>query len=426
MKKIFALFFIITLKIFANGGPIDGSVFHKTGDIILLKHANITLIKEDLKIKLKGDYSYVMVTYVLKNKAYSKEDITYGFPVEFMTDSDWRVDEDLLSSFKFSINDKQIPFKSQTDLSVFKSEVESFANEKVSVKRKWHVMNFSLEEDETITLKVSYKVKNSFLDWSTSKSFFENYDDRKFIYDFSPAHKWGNGKVQTMNIELDAREVINKGGKLEFKGIELKENEGVYSLSKSNFDLKKELPLYVSYRNKTEKYSKFLLKKRINKKYLKKIKVSSQLKGNYKKSYLFDGNFNTAWVEGKKGAGIGEKIEIELDNYNLAAICLVNGYTKNANTYLENNRLKKIKVEKEFIDYNDPNKTQSSSFEKTFEDKKFSSINTDNFYDLVTKVADFGDGYLKIKKVTITILEVYKGTKYNDTCITELFLLGYR
>ncbi|WP_442265729.1 NADase-type glycan-binding domain-containing protein [Tenacibaculum sp. ZS6-P6] len=426
MKKIFALFFIITLKIFANGGPIDGSTFHKTGDIILMEHASVKLINEDLKIKLEGDYSYVMVNYVLKNIGYSKEDITYGFPVEFITDSDWGFDEDLLSNFNFSINAKQLPFKSQIDLSVFESETRNFDNEKVSVKRKWHVMNFSIEKDEIITVKVSYKVKNSFTDWSTSKSFFENYDDRKFIYDFSPAHKWGNGTVQTMNIQVDATEVINKGGKLEFKGIELQENEGVYSLSKSNFDLKKELPLFVSYRNESEKYSKFLLKNRIDKKYLKKIKVSSQLKGNYKKSHLFDGNFKTVWVEGKKGAGIGEKIEVELDNYNLAAICLVNGYTKNASTYLENNRLKKIKVEMEFVDYNDPKKTQTSSFEKTFEDKKYSSINTNNFYDLVTKVGDFGEGYLKIKKVTITILEVYKGTKYNDTCITELFLLGYR
>ncbi len=41
-------------------------------------------------------------------------------------------------------------------------------------------------------------------------------------------------------------------------------------------------------------------------------------------------------------------------------------------------------------------------------------------------IGDYGDGYAKVRKITITILEVYEGTKYSDTCISEVLLLGYR
>ena len=40
-------------------------------------------------------------------------------------------------------------------------------------------------------------------------------------------------------------------------------------------------------------------------------------------------------------------------------------------------------------------------------------------------VANYGDSYQKVRKITMTVLEVYKGSKYSDTCISEVLLLGY-
>ncbi len=428
MKKLFTLLFLsIILKTFANGGPIDGSVFYKTGDIVLMKYAGIKLIKENLKIKLDGDYSLVTVNYILENKSSYKKGITYGFPVELLANSDWgEEEEDFLVDIKFSMNVNVLPLKSQTDLSEFKSEVKDFKENEVSVKRRWYVVEFSIEKEETIQLTVSYKVKNSFIDWATSKSFFENYDERKFIYDFTPAHKWGNGSVESMNIEVDASKIIANGGKVNIKGVSLSKNKGIYNLTENNFDLKNALPLYISYENKSKNFSKRVLKHRISEKHIKKVKVSSKLRGDYEKENLFDINFNTAWVEGKRGPGIGEKIEIELDNYKVAAICLINGYSKNAEVFKKNNRLKKIKVDTEMIDYEDASKIIKQSKEIIFKDKKFKEINLNNFYHLNETVEDYGGFLLKVKKITITILEVYRGTTYNDTCISELFLLGYK
>jgi len=75
---LFALLLNIDVK--ANGGLVDGSAVYRTGDIVLIKQANIKLEKETLKIKLYGDYSIVNVKYLLKNNSYSKIDVTYGFP----------------------------------------------------------------------------------------------------------------------------------------------------------------------------------------------------------------------------------------------------------------------------------------------------------------------------------------------------------
>ncbi len=427
MKKrlvILVLFFV--LKIFANGGPIDGSVFYKTGDIVLMKYAEVKLLKEDLNIKIEGDYSWVTVQYMLTNTSSYNKEITYGFPVELLARSDWGEEKAPVSNMKFIINGKRVPFESQTDLSTFTSEVKGFSGEEVLIKRKWHVIDFSVEEDETVTLQVSYKVKNSFIDWATSKSFFENYDERKFIYDFRAAGKWGKGYVNTMNIVIDASTVTNNGGDIKIKGLDVVNDKGIYRFSSTNFDLKNSSSLYISYKNDSEKFSKYVLAHRIAKKHIKKVSVSSKLRGSYGKENLFDNDFKTAWVEGKKGAGIGEKIEIELDNYNLASICLINGYTKNKEVYTKNNRLKKVKLEVEIVDYEDETKTKKNSKEIEFEDKEFTEITPLNFLSLSEIVDDYGEGFYKMKKVTITILEVYRGTAYNDTCISELFLLGYK
>ena len=63
--------------------------------------------------------------------------------------------------------------------------------------------------------------------------------------------------------------------------------------------------------------------------------TASSLLDNYPVSNILDHNFETAWVEGKKGHGIGEKIRIELSNpIQLFQIIIMNGYQKSLKTSL--------------------------------------------------------------------------------------------
>lgn len=106
------------------------------------------------------------------------------------------------------------------------------------------------------------------------------------------------------------------------------------------------------------------------------------------------------WVEGVDGSGVGEWLEIiyEKPKNN---IVILNGYVdlKKLNLYKDNNRVKKFRVSS--LDSGEP-----FDFEIELEDKvKF------QYFKLPRNA----------EKIRLEILEVYKGRKWDDTCVTGLF-----
>lgn len=103
------------------------------------------------------------------------------------------------------------------------------------------------------------------------------------------------------------------------------------------------------------------------------------------------------WVEGAKGNGINETISIEFNNP-VYSFSILNGYAdvQNMKLFKENSRVKKLKVE---------DLTNKLEYTMAFEDKVYFN-------------------YLELSKpsnsIKLTILEVYEGTKYQDTCISAL------
>lgn len=105
------------------------------------------------------------------------------------------------------------------------------------------------------------------------------------------------------------------------------------------------------------------------------------------------------WVEGKSDAGIGEYIEFDIDGWkqHYPDIYILNGYVAPDKPALfkENNRIKKALIEtdsglKKIVEFRDQ--------------VEFTGIKlTEN-----------------TSHVKITILEVYEGTKYNDTCLSSI------
>ena len=68
LKLLIIGIILIPVNSFANGGPVDISHFRKTGNIRLLRKADISLVKESLKIKIIGDYTEIEVDYNLKKQ----------------------------------------------------------------------------------------------------------------------------------------------------------------------------------------------------------------------------------------------------------------------------------------------------------------------------------------------------------------------
>lgn len=136
-----------------------------------------------------------------------------------------------------------------------------------------------------------------------------------------------------------------------------------------------------------------------------RVTASSTLPASKNNTYFpsnaVDVNKSTAWVEGAPDAGIGEWISFENNvAKEISSIQIYNGYTKNEEVFWANNRLKKIRIE---FSNDDP------------------------------IIVILNDGYergntvclnktIKTTSLKITILDVYKGQKYDDTCLSEIWV----
>jgi hypothetical protein len=131
---------------------------------------------------------------------------------------------------------------------------------------------------------------------------------------------------------------------------------------------------------------------------VQQIKASSTLPSKGTQTYdvknLLNGDTSTAWCEGVKGNGEGETILLDLGSLQkVNGIEVTNGYVKSEKSYRENNRVEKLKLE-----FSDGSTLEMNDFNTR---KKFKEpINT---------------SFIKL-----TILSVERGTKYQDTCMSEI------
>ena len=142
------------------------------------------------------------------------------------------------------------------------------------------------------------------------------------------------------------------------------------------------------------------------------VKASSSLQAEkglvYKAENANDISYKTAWVEGRSDEGIGEYLEYYFKNNSprVTKIIISNGYMKSETAWKNNNRVKKLKL---YVNGN-----------------LYGVLNLDDSRtDQVFEIGTFGhnkNGKDLIFK--FEILEVYKGDKFNDTAITEIYFDG--
>jgi len=118
--------------------------------------------------------------------------------------------------------------------------------------------------------------------------------------------------------------------------------------------------------------------------------------GTYLPENLLDNNPATCWVEAGEGDGCGEEIILTLNkNTSIKSIAIRNGYGK-PEFWQANNRVKEIEVASE-----------NSSFIATLKDLPDEQT--------ITPPSDF-----KCTRILFRIKSVYKGSKFNDTALSEI------
>jgi len=126
-----------------------------------------------------------------------------------------------------------------------------------------------------------------------------------------------------------------------------------------------------------------------------------------------DFNVNTAWVEGKSGHGIGEYLEYSFDmasvekdhRLGITTLIIANGYKKSRSAWSANSRVKKLKV---YLDQ-----------------KPYGIVELlDRFEFQTVNIGELPLPQTGTMTLRFEILEVFPGTKYEDTAISELLFDG--
>lgn len=117
---------------------------------------------------------------------------------------------------------------------------------------------------------------------------------------------------------------------------------------------------------------------------------------NFSPANLVDHNSETTWQEGEEDAGIGQKLTFTFtDSAIVSAIRLENGKRTSKEEFYENNRMASFRVFDEqpiLVELSDSEEVQYIIFENPIMEKQ----------------------------VTLIVDSVFGGTKWNDTCITEI------
>lgn len=122
----------------------------------------------------------------------------------------------------------------------------------------------------------------------------------------------------------------------------------------------------------------------------------------YSASNVLDSNYTTCWAEGASGSGINESIVLSAERkQHVSSIDIYNGLYTSSELFYKNNRIKDCRIEV----------SDGTCFDVTLDGDYYAQPNTVNFsYPIDTE-------YIKI-----TILSVYGGNKYDDTCVTEILV----
>lgn len=429
MKSCFKRFFSLVLffccisssSLFANGGIPWSYVDGSSGKITLTNDKDLHLKKEDLKIIFQDDKALVICEYNIENTSDEEKKIDFAFNIPVKVSNDY---SNYLSIYKIYDNGKAISHTSKCEI----LNDEPFGTEKII----WNLSKFSFEPKEIKQLKIVYRVRTN----TDGRYCTATASDNNFKYNLFPATSFDNGIVDEFNLTIDKTDVLIHEGKITFiKGIDIENDNSkfVQKYSFKNFDLHKNTEIVINYDIRGYYVGTYIddgFKRRFDATAASELHEGSIV---YSAKNLGDHDYKTTWAEGAQDSGKNQIIHVFLSDdiahgrppfvaHTVTHLYLLNGFRRDEKTYYENNRVKKIKLTL-WMD------NTKKSFEITLPDRPYAEVNDYN----IAYEADLLNTYLPLGRrgtiydanwFDIEILEVYPGTKYNDTCISEIVILN--
>ena len=481
MKKILfsllALAFLPAL-LHANGDPVISYSAHiRSCNPIPLKVTDVQVVREDLEISVSIPYSAVRVAYRLKNNSKKPIHVDYGFPVDFSGKAAGEygfegddMSEDLnevgvadraVRDIKFRLDGTDLSWTRADEVAktgeVYEDE-DTGETVEITVYRLWTYTVLDIPAGATAVLEVEYEVLTN---WSVGlgelrKSPMSRYypSSGYFIYDFSPAQNWGNGKADAFSCTLhcdalpkpffsDDSPVLNTEAPF------VRFNKTTWTCNSVNFDFEKADGMnFYFWRDYDWKgaYPEWgnPLVDCVVPVGAYTVEVSGA-QANYPGKNLTDNDPATAWVA--TGHGIGATIDIDFEKpRRVSDIGILNGYHKSATLWAANSRIKTVllevtradgycdeAVEINLSDYDARFYVLRNDSTPRFGDLSLLSITDisrmlygrekgidDNgvyLYDQVPATSEY------VSHIRLTVLSVIPGTKYNDLCVSDIIVL---
>jgi hypothetical protein len=424
------------LSAIGNGGSFETSVVQRTGNLVPLQKEKIFLDSEQLDLRIEENDVFVKVEYMLHNKG-PEDAVMFGFPVDLVApesagtpNSYEYVLSKSLNNFLVADNGQELPVTKTIEEKLSRAERPPGIDPDRVIIRKWSLVPITFKKDEKKRLTVSYQVRCMARDEGFEGHTFWKYSLRAFFYTFRPAATWGDKRVKNLVINLDASWLIRQSLPVPQVSPQAPlDDSGRENWTFSDQDLSEFADMTIHY-----EVSDFFRHRDITRNLLppdcvKKLTASSTLRNQGSHSFdirmLRDNNRATAWVEGTKGGGEGETLTFQPKNAYVTEIGIQNGYTESEELYYANSRVKKLRVAVEFEKSDDP-EVKPQLFDVELPDRPYREQKLKYPYSSADWILENPEGFGFMKSVTLTILEVYPGTRFSDTAISELYVCGFR
>ncbi|MBR4773666.1 MAG: hypothetical protein IK010_04470 [Bacteroidales bacterium] len=509
-RKLLTLAFMLVsvIVVRANGDPVAvHSAITLSPTPVAVHVPEVQLVDEVVCFTPRGRYMDVTVRYLLHNRSgRSFDSLPYGFPIDYwgqgeahwedideifesQMEKGWR--DSYIRNVSFTLGDRQLKWQCSKDTlllppqpyiseawfdtsseegrrefdslyAIYGDSVYSYTHE---ISRRWYYTYLDIPADSYVTLEVRYSVECNLTQGLYAMRDYLTDDEwyQRFQYDFTPASYWGDGHADRFNVQLDVSKIrpIEGHGWLKdigdwsdsLVGLPMQHGEDYWTYSATRFDLAAAKPFVLAYRLKgpmPQPIDKLLSHRLSPDQYT--ITVSGADK-KYPVGNLSDLDLATATVlrpdkEDSLYITIRFKKPTRVD-----AMLLVNGYTKNTDTWRNNARIDSLMVHDSipyalYRDY-DTDKIDTVINRKGWDEQMLFGeadwiVKWTDFRPLPAKYPhgepaafDFQSiidnaliittnnrySYNLVTEIKIRITAVDKGLKYDDLCISEIILL---